>query len=110
MPPIFKDATAKLCMFFLPLTAFAVAIGPELIPALYTARYLASVPIFLLALIELPLSAMPIDGLLRSLNATTSLLHIGVVRLAIAAALVPIGFFSRGRCSATSPRSGSPSR
>jgi O-antigen/teichoic acid export membrane protein len=93
-PPIFREAVHKLCMFFLPLTAFAMAIGPSLIPTLYTAKYLASVPIFLLATSELPLAALPVEGLLRSMNANGTLLRVGLLRVAIAAVLVPVGFFT----------------
>lgn len=90
-PKIFHEAVARLAMFFLPLTAFALAAAPELIPTLYTTQYLASVPIFLIALCELPLSAMPVDGLLRSLNRTGTLFRVGLLRLAISIVLVPIG-------------------
>ena len=95
-PPIFREAVSKLCMFFLPVCAFALAIGPVLIPVLYSERYLASVPIFLIAVIELPLSALPVDGLLRSMNATGTLLRVGVLRLLVAVVLVPTGFFALG--------------
>jgi O-antigen/teichoic acid export membrane protein len=95
-PGIFRDAVHRLCMFFLPLCAFSLAIGPELIPTLYSAKYLLSVPIFLIAATELPLAALPVDGLLRSLNHTGTLLRFGVLRLLIGGALVPIGFFSFG--------------
>jgi O-antigen/teichoic acid export membrane protein len=90
-PPIIREAIARLVMFFLPLTAFALAVGPELIPTLYTTQYLASVPIFLLALLELPLSALPVDGLLRSLDMTGTVFRIGAVRLGIAVVAVPLG-------------------
>jgi O-antigen/teichoic acid export membrane protein len=95
-PPVFREAVARLAMFFLPLTAFALAIAPALIPTLYTSRYIAAVPIFLIALCELPLSALPVDGLLRALDATGTLLRIGFVRLGLAAVIVPIGFFTLG--------------
>jgi O-antigen/teichoic acid export membrane protein len=95
-PGIFREAVARLCLFFLPLCAFVLAIGPELIPTLYTATYLASVPIFLIAMVEMPLSALPVDGLLRSFGATGTLLRVGFVRLGLAAVLVPAGFFTLG--------------
>ncbi len=95
-PGVFREAVARLALFFLPLAGFALAVGPELIPTLYTAAYLASVPIFLIAVFELPLSALPVDGLLRSYNATGTLLRTGFLRLALAAFLVPIAFFALG--------------
>jgi O-antigen/teichoic acid export membrane protein len=99
-PAVFREAVARLSLFFLPLTAFALAVGPELIPTLYTVTYLAAVPIFLVALIELPLSALPVDGLLRSFNATGTLLRIGLFRLAFAVVVVPAAFFAFGLAGA----------
>jgi O-antigen/teichoic acid export membrane protein len=95
-PGVFREAVARLCMFFLPLCAFVLAVGPELIPTLYTAAYVASVPIFIIAMLEMPLSALPVDGFLRSFGATRTIMRIGVVRLVLAAVLVPVGFFTLG--------------
>jgi O-antigen/teichoic acid export membrane protein len=90
-PKIFHEAVARLAMFFLPLTGFALAAAPALIPTLYTSQYVASVPIFMIALCELPLSALPVDGLLRSLNRTGTLFRIGLLRLGVAVVAVPVG-------------------
>jgi len=95
-PAVFREAVARLCMFFLPLCAFVLAVGPALIPTLYTAVYVASVPIFIIAMLEMPLSALPVDGLLRSFGATRTIMRIGFLRLVMAAVLVPLGFFLLG--------------
>ncbi len=94
--PIFREAVARLAVFFLPLAAFTLAVGPQLVPTLYGTMYLASVPIFLIALVELPLSGMPVDGLLRSLDMNTTLLRVGLVRVGLALVGVPVGLLLLG--------------
>jgi O-antigen/teichoic acid export membrane protein len=95
-PAIFREAVARLALFFLPLTAFALAAAPILLPTLYTAAYTRSVPIFMIALSELPLSGLPVDGLLRSLNSTRTIFWINLGRLTFTLAAVPAGLWALG--------------
>jgi O-antigen/teichoic acid export membrane protein len=95
-PPIFREAVARLALFFLPLCAFALAAAPQLIPTLYTPVYIAAVPIFIVALVELPLSALPVDGLLRSLDLNGTLFRVGSLRLCFAIVAVPVGLMLLG--------------
>jgi O-antigen/teichoic acid export membrane protein len=95
-PAVFREAIARLVLFFVPLCAFLVAVAPELVPTLYTKRYLASVPIFMIALLEVPLSALPVDGLLRSLDATRTIFWINGIRLAFTVLAVPLGLAALG--------------
>jgi O-antigen/teichoic acid export membrane protein len=95
-PAVFREAIARLVLFFLPLCAFLIAVAPELVPALYTRRYIASVPIFMIAVLEVPLSALPVDGLLRSLDCTRTIFWINGIRLAFTIFAVPIGLAALG--------------
>jgi O-antigen/teichoic acid export membrane protein len=95
-PSIFREAVARLAMFFLPLTAFALAAAPQLVPTLYSRLYLASIPIFMIALCELPMQQLPVDGLLRSLDMTRTIFRVSALRLAFSAVAVPVGLFVLG--------------
>lgn len=99
-PRIFREAVARLAIFFLPLCAFAWAMAPVLIPTLYTERYRAAVPIFAIAAGEALLSAFPVDGLLRALAATRALLLANLVRIALGWIAVPTGLHLFGLAGA----------
>jgi hypothetical protein len=68
-----------------------LAVGPVLIPTFYTTQYLAAVPVFLIALCELPLLALPVDGLLRSLDMNGKIFRVSLMRLALSVVIVPLG-------------------
>jgi O-antigen/teichoic acid export membrane protein len=95
-PPIFREAVARLAMFFLPLCAFAWATGPELIVTLYTSKYAAAAPIFMVAATEILLATLPVDGLLRALGATRFLFFANAARLAASAVVVPLALVAFG--------------
>lgn len=88
-PPVFREAIGRLALFFLPLAAFAVAVADELIPALYTPQYAAAGAIFAIGAGEIALATLPVDGLLRALDATGTIFRVNAARLAIAAVAVP---------------------
>jgi O-antigen/teichoic acid export membrane protein len=58
------------------------------VPLLFTSTYLAAVPLFLLATMEIPLWVLPVDALLRAQGATRFLLWFSAVRIVVAAVLV----------------------
>ena len=88
---VFREAVSRLLVFFLPLCAFSWAVGSELIPTLYTERYRAATTVFVVSVTEVLLSAFPVDGLLRALDATRTLFVVGALRLAAAIVTVPLG-------------------
>jgi O-antigen/teichoic acid export membrane protein len=94
--PVFREAVARLVIFFFPLAAFAWAVGPTLIPTLFTAQYAAAAAIFAVAIAEIPLSALPVDGLLRALDCTRAIFWINAGRLAFSLAAVPLGLWAFG--------------
>jgi O-antigen/teichoic acid export membrane protein len=61
------------------------------VPALFTHTYDASVPIFRVAVLLTPLSALPLDGTLRALGRTRYLFHIFFVRLLVTVPAVLVG-------------------
>jgi O-antigen/teichoic acid export membrane protein len=85
---LWRDTTGKLAMIFFPLAALLVVCGWEIITWLFTSRYAASVPVFVVWSAAIVLSAVQVDGLLRVYAATRALLLINLVRLAVAAASI----------------------
>ena len=83
-----NDAVAKLATLLLPAAACAFLLGPRLLPILFTHRYDASVPLFLIATLEVPLWALPVDGLLRAAGATRFLFGWYGARLGLTATVV----------------------
>jgi len=90
-PRIFRSAVSRLVVFFLPIAALAWATAPELIVTLFTTQYQAAVPIFIIAIGELLLSSLPVDGLLRALAATRAIFVVNLARVALSAVAVPVG-------------------
>ncbi|TMA25817.1 MAG: polysaccharide biosynthesis protein [Deltaproteobacteria bacterium] len=88
---LFHDANLRLAALFFPFTAGMVAAAALFVPALFTHTYDASVPIFRVAILLTPLSALPLDGTLRALGRTKYLFHIFLVRLVVTVPSVLIG-------------------
>ncbi|MGZ6142658.1 MAG: lipopolysaccharide biosynthesis protein, partial [Myxococcales bacterium] len=63
---LFREAVARLSFVFLPVMALLFVAAPELIRLLFTDRYVAAVPIFRLAIVSIPMSALPLDGVMRA--------------------------------------------
>jgi O-antigen/teichoic acid export membrane protein len=64
------DAVEKLASLLWPATACAFLFGGALLPLLFTQRYAASVPLFLITSLEIPLWVLPVDALLRAAGQT----------------------------------------
>ncbi len=96
VPGLFKQASGRLAMAFFPLAGLMLVSGFMLIPFLFTEQYMASVAVFMVAVFEIPLAALPVDGLVRSLGETRFLVKSNIVRLVAAIALVPAGYFLFG--------------
>ena len=78
----------KLAAILFPATACAWLFGPTLLPLLFTHKYDASVPLFMLATLEIPLWVLPLDALLRAAGATRFLFVFNGVRILFTAGLV----------------------
>jgi O-antigen/teichoic acid export membrane protein len=63
---LIANATRKLSLVYLPAFVFLVVAASEYIAALYTPRYAASRSIFLINLLALPISLLPLDAVMRA--------------------------------------------
>ena len=84
----FRESVARLATILFPAAAGAWLLGSTVVPLLFTATYLAAVPLFLLATVEIPLWILPVDALLRAEGETRFLLWFSALRIAVAALLV----------------------
>jgi O-antigen/teichoic acid export membrane protein len=86
----------KLSTILFPAAACAWLFGPTVLPLLFTHKYDASVPLFLLVTAEIPLWVLPIDALLRAAGDTRFYFVFNGARIAVTAALVVGGIKSFG--------------
>jgi O-antigen/teichoic acid export membrane protein len=82
------DAVDKLASLLFPATCGAWLFGPTVLPLLFTQKYAAAVPLFVLATAEIPLSILPCDALLRAAGDTRFLFAFNGARIALTAACV----------------------
>ena len=85
---IWHDTTWKLALLFFPLVAFCVVAAREIIVLLFTAKYTASVPIFMAWSTMILLTTLQVDGVMRVFAQTRFLLALNLMRLAIIAGLI----------------------
>ena len=85
---IWHDTTWKLALLFFPLAAFLMVDAREFIVFLFTRRYLASAPIFMVWSAMILLTTLQVDGVLRVFAQTRFLLALNLMRLAIVAGLI----------------------
>lgn len=93
---LFREAVARLSFVFLPVMALLFIAAPQLISFLFTDRYLAAVPIFRLAIVSIPMSALPLDGVMRARAQNRFMFRLSVFKLALTVPLVWIGLRSFG--------------
>lgn len=84
---LFRDATARLSLFFIPLCGFLVASAPAIVRTLFGDRFDAAIPIFRISVMGVALASMPMDGLLRARNQTR---YLFIAYLAKAIVTVPL--------------------
>jgi O-antigen/teichoic acid export membrane protein len=85
---IWHDTTWKLALLFLPLAAFLMVDAREIIVFLFTRRYSASAPIFMVWSTMILLASLQVDGVMRVFAQTRLLLALNLMRLAIIAGLI----------------------
>jgi O-antigen/teichoic acid export membrane protein len=86
-----NDTVQKLAQLLFPATACAWLLGPTVLPLLFTHKYDASVPLFMLATLEIPLWILPLDALLRAANETRFIFKFNAARIVFTAVLVLMG-------------------
>jgi O-antigen/teichoic acid export membrane protein len=90
------DAVLRLAELFLPLAALLWAVGSALLPALFTRKYQASVPIFAMMTLEVPVAVLALDAVMRAAAETRFLLWINATRVVLTLALVVAGIATLG--------------
>ncbi|MGC4121844.1 MAG: oligosaccharide flippase family protein [Myxococcales bacterium] len=90
----FRESVHKLALFFVPAFVFLVAFAPEIVTALFTARYLPAVPAFRVSAVGGLLACLPLDGALRARGQTRHLLAASAVKVA---ATVPLALWGVSR-------------
>ena len=88
---LFREAVARLSFVFVPTMALLAISAPTLISFLFTDRYLAAVPIFRLAIISIPMAALPLDGVMRACAQNRFMFRVSVLKLALTVPLVCLG-------------------
>jgi O-antigen/teichoic acid export membrane protein len=85
---VYRRTTRTLALVFFPVLALMLVAARDFIVLLFTDRYLASVPIFMVSSLALLSSVFQTDGMLRVYAATRSMLVLGVAKLLIIASLI----------------------
>jgi O-antigen/teichoic acid export membrane protein len=85
---IWRDTTRKLALVFLPLFALLVISAREIILLLFTQRYAAAVPIFMLWTVVVPLATLQTESILRVFAQTHFILGVNVLRLGMIAGMI----------------------
>jgi O-antigen/teichoic acid export membrane protein len=88
---LWHDTTCRLATIVFPLAALLLLTARGIIVTLFTARYIASVPIFMIWCLTILPSALSVDSVLRVYARTRFLLGMNVLRLVLIA--ISIGWF-----------------
>lgn len=88
---LWHDTVSRLAFIIFPLAVFLLLSAHNVIIALFTTKYAASVPIFMVWILTILPAAFAVDGVLRVYAQTRFLLVMNILRLAIVAGL--IGWF-----------------
>jgi len=80
---LFQEAVARLSFVFVPAMVLLTVAAPQVIRFLFTERYLGAVPIFRLALVSIPMAALPLEGLMRARAQNRFMLWVSVGKLAL---------------------------
>ncbi len=82
---MWHDMSRKLALMFVPLVALLLLNAHNIIVLLFTERYLASVPIFMVWSIPILFATLPTDSVLRVFAQTRYLLVLNVISLVLIA-------------------------
>ncbi|MDP9053818.1 MAG: oligosaccharide flippase family protein [Acidobacteriota bacterium] len=85
---IWHDTFWKLALLFFPLVALVIVEGRDIILALFTAKYAASIPLFRIWSLLILMATLQLDGVLRVYAETRYILMLNLMRLAIVGILI----------------------
>lgn len=75
------DGVIKLALIFVPMTVYLIVVSEAFIVGVFTEKYRASVPIFIVSLFTLPVGMLLTDCVLRVYGETRYMLTMSIVRL-----------------------------
>jgi O-antigen/teichoic acid export membrane protein len=93
---LFHEAVLQLSFAFAPLTGLLLVVGPDLVVLLFSPRYAAAGPIFRLAVIQVALAALPLDGVMRARAQNRFMVVLSAAKLALTLTLVTLGLRTLG--------------
>ena len=85
---VWRDTTRRLALVFGPLVALLLVTAHPIITLLFTERYVASVPVFMVSSLAVLLAMFQVDGVLRVYAQTRLLFALNVLRLAVVLSLI----------------------
>ena len=85
---VWHDSTRKLALLFAPMVGLLVVTAHSFIVLLFTERYAASVPVFIVSSLGVLLPVIAVDAVLRVRAETRALFGLNLVRLAVTVALI----------------------
>lgn len=93
---IWRDTTRKLALVFFPLFALLLVSAREIILLLFTDRYEAAVPVFMLWATVVPLAVFQTESVMRVFARTRFILAVNVLRLIVIASLIGVSISKLG--------------
>src|SRR5262249_14071179 len=88
LPAVWHDTSRNLALVFFPLVGLLLVGAHEIILVLFTQNYVASVPIFMIWSVEILLSSLRTDAVLRVYAATRFILLLNAIRLFLMVVLI----------------------
>src|SRR3989442_2349961 len=88
---LFREAVARLSFVFVPTMVLLEIAAPTLVGFLFTDRYLGAVPIFRVAVLSIPMAALPLDGVMRARAQNQFMFRVSALKLALTVPLVWAG-------------------
>lgn len=85
---VWRDTTIKLSLLFMPMVAALLILANPLITLLYTAKYAASIPVFMVSIGMIVLTSIMTDSVLRVYAQTRLLVALNLVRLGVVASTI----------------------
>ena len=85
---LWHQAIERLALVFVPFFVLMLLSAREIITVLYTADYVASVPIFMVSTVAIVFAIVPVDSALRAFARTRMLLALNLFRLALIASTI----------------------
>jgi O-antigen/teichoic acid export membrane protein len=93
---LFREAVAKMSFVFVPIMALLFVCAPKVIHLLFTAKYLGATPLFRLAIISIPMAALPLDGVMRARAQKKFMVKVSVLKFGLTIPFVWIGLHRFG--------------